>query len=275
MNDADREEIEALIRIAVPRVFRDRTDPLEILDDIHFRERFRLSRNGFYYVLSLIRDDLAPQTIRSASLTSAQKFAVFLETIGSDNLQRVSGVTLGCSQPTVSRIIAEVSDLFYRRRREFISWPTQEQQRVMKRSRSANYNCNNFFLVRKDYHSINMGAIADLDQRFIWISVKFPGRAHDSRVFRSSQLYRDLCTGRKKGVLLADSAYRSEKFLLKPILTETRTEAEGRYTRALCKGRAIIEHAFGSLKRQFQSLHTELRYAFKTHILPRKFFIQA
>lgn len=35
---------------------------------------------------------------------------------------------------------------------------------------------------RKGFHSINVGAIADLDQKFLWVSAKYPGRAHDSKV---------------------------------------------------------------------------------------------
>ncbi|CAJ0606640.1 unnamed protein product [Cylicocyclus nassatus] len=64
---------------------------------------------------------------------------------------------------------------------------------------------------------------------------------------------------RKDDVL--HSAYRSERFILKPILRSDRTPAEARYTDAVCRGRVIIENAFGSLKRQFLSLHTELRHA--------------
>ncbi|EYC31179.1 hypothetical protein Y032_0004g2001 [Ancylostoma ceylanicum] len=105
-----------------------------------------------------------------------------------------------------------------------------------------------------------MGAIADIDHKFLWISVKFPGRAHDSRVFRSSRLYHEFARGQKAGILLADSAYRLERFLLKPILSENRSEAEANFTEALCRGRVVVEHAFGTLKRQFQSLHTELKH---------------
>ncbi|EPB69391.1 hypothetical protein ANCCEY_11510 [Ancylostoma ceylanicum] len=42
-------------------------------------------------------------------------------------------VTLECSQPTVSRVVTGVSDLLYRRRHEFITWPNQEEQRTMSR----------------------------------------------------------------------------------------------------------------------------------------------
>ncbi|VDN25948.1 unnamed protein product, partial [Cylicostephanus goldi] len=171
-------------------------------------------------------------------------------------VQRITAITLGCSQPTVSRIIAQVSDLFYRRRKEFIKWPEpNEQQNTQRR-----------FLELCGIPNV-VGALDGSHVKIIAPSV-----SEDSYVFRSSVLYRSLQTGRKTGILLADSAYRSERFLLKPILRENRTAAgscshtqllilETRYTDAVCRGRVVIENAFGSLKRQFQALHTELRHS--------------
>ncbi|WKY14858.1 hypothetical protein Q1695_000401 [Nippostrongylus brasiliensis] len=116
------------------------------------------------------------------------------------------------------------------------------------------------YVSRKGYHSINVGAIADLDTKFLWISVAFPGKALDSRVFRSNVLYRDFSAGRKQGVLLGDSAYRLENFLLKPYLGDRMTEPQRRFTEALQRGRVCVGRAFEALKRQFLSLHTELQY---------------
>ncbi|VDP46027.1 unnamed protein product [Heligmosomoides polygyrus] len=90
MKESERELRDAMMRTAVPRVFRDRLNPLDFLDDYSFRQRFRLSRMGFSLTLHLIADDLSPQTTRSASLTAAQKLGIFLETIGSSSNQAVN-----------------------------------------------------------------------------------------------------------------------------------------------------------------------------------------
>ncbi|CAJ0590898.1 unnamed protein product [Cylicocyclus nassatus] len=269
MDDSERETIQYLIEMATSRELRERVDPLLILDENRIRQRFRLTRNGFHSLLALIQDDLASRTLRTRSLTSAHKLGIFLEHVGSASLERTTALTLGCSQSTISRVIAEVSDLFYRRRKEFIKWPQEDEQRVMQTRFFelcgiphiigaldgshvriiAPSISEDSYVNRKDYHSINMAAVCNLDQRFLWGFFK---------VFRSSDLYRSFQTGRKTGKLLADSAYRSEKFPLKLILREYRTAVEARYTDAVCRGRVIIENAFGSLKRQFQALHTEL-----------------
>ncbi|CAL2041673.1 unnamed protein product [Caenorhabditis brenneri] len=122
------------------------------------------------------------------------------------------------------------------------------------------------FVNRKSYHSLNVGLACDFDLSFVWISCKFGGSAHDSRVFRESALHQGLQAGTLKGILLGDSAYRSEAFLYKPILNPA-TDPEKRYTDALCRGRVKIENAIGCLKRQFHSLHGELRPEVAVHII--------
>ncbi|EPB66548.1 hypothetical protein ANCCEY_14361 [Ancylostoma ceylanicum] len=81
------------------------------------------------------------------------------------------------------------------------------------------------------------------------------------QVFRESRIHQEFMSGQKTGILLADSGYRAENFILKPILRENRTPAEERFTTAQCRDRAIVERASGSLKKQFSSLHSELRYS--------------
>ncbi|VDL73941.1 unnamed protein product [Nippostrongylus brasiliensis] len=280
----ERQLNEKPIRRIASRRFRHRLSPLDVQDDATFRHRFRLSRHCFRYVLGLIGDDLNPQTARSRSLTNSQKLGIFLETIGSSNLQRTTGVALGCSQSTVSRVIRDVSEVFWRRRNEFILWPTEEEQTAMSErffdicripkvvgaidgthvKIIAPTESEDSYVNRKGYHSINVGAVADLDSRFIWLSVAFPGKTHDSKVFRMDALYDDLRSGRRSGVLLGDGAYRLEPFLLKPFLGEDMTEPQVRFTEALQEGRACVARAFGALKRQFQSLQIELQYSPQT-----------
>ncbi|EGT50945.1 hypothetical protein CAEBREN_29807 [Caenorhabditis brenneri] len=174
MEDIDR-EIEGNNAVRRPRIFRDRADPFETLNDEQFRLRYRFSRRGFFTLLESLED----------SITTSD---------------------------------------------------------------------------RKSYHSLNVGLACDYDLSFIWISCRFGGSAHDSRVFRKSALHADLQSGEKKGILLGDSAYRAETYLYKPILN-SQNEAEKKYTDAVCRGRVRIENAIGALKRQFHSLHSEVRYA--------------
>ncbi|EPB66503.1 hypothetical protein ANCCEY_14407 [Ancylostoma ceylanicum] len=214
----EREENELLMRAAAPRLFLPRRDPMEMLSDERFREQFRLTRRGFAFVLSLLEDDLQSSTRRSAALTPAQKLSIFMDVFGSASIQRK---TYGYSQATVSRVIAEVSDVLYNRREEFIHWPDEDR---LAETRMAFFDScgipevvgaidgthikiiapvvdEDSYVNRKDYHSLNLSIISDANQRI-----------------------------------------------------------KDRYTNAVCAGRAVVERAIGALKRQFFMLHLELRY---------------
>jgi hypothetical protein len=115
------------------------------------------------------------------------------------------------------------------------------------------------YVGRKPGHFINVQAVALPDCSFSNVVIKYPGSAHDSRIFRESSLYADLVAGRKQGLLLGDSAYALQPFLMKPLANPV-TIAEKRYQKAFCSTRATVERAFGQLKGRFNCLHQELRY---------------
>ncbi|KAK6037005.1 hypothetical protein COOONC_25490 [Cooperia oncophora] len=73
------------------------------------------------------------------------------------------------------------------------------------------------YVCRKGYHSLNVGVIVDHEMKIRWVCSRWPGSAHDSRVFKTSAIYGQLQRRQLRGVLLGDSAYASETFLLKPV----------------------------------------------------------
>ncbi|TKR96881.1 hypothetical protein L596_010832 [Steinernema carpocapsae] len=183
------------------------------------------------------------------------------------------------SQPTVSRALWRVVQAVTRRLDQFITWPNDAESREIT-SRffdltgipnvigaidgshcriQAPVEREYEFVNRKQFHSINCMVIATPALIAISVNARFPGRSHDSRVFKNSRIYADLANRRKKGVLLGDSAYSAERFLLKPIL-RPQDDAQRRYTDALCRGRVVVENFFGVVKRHFHILHAEMRY---------------
>ena len=115
------------------------------------------------------------------------------------------------------------------------------------------------YVGRKGGHTINMQGIALADGSFSNVIAKYPGSAHDARIFRESSLYTELLEGRKEGLLLGDSAYALAPFLMKPLPNPT-ADPEKRYQAAFLATRAAVERAFGQLKQRFNCLHQELRY---------------
>jgi nuclease HARBI1 len=118
----------------------------------------------------------------------------------------------------------------------------------------------NEYVGRKEGHRVNIQAVALPDGSFSNVVARYPGSAHDSRVFRESSLHMDLVAGRKEGLLIGDSAYALSPFLMKP-LTNPRTQPERNYQESLLATRATVERNFGQLKGRFNCLHQKLRYS--------------
>ena len=92
---------------------------------------------------------------------------------------------------------------------------------------------------------------------------RWPGSAHDSHIFRTSAIGRQLegtGAGLTDGVLLGDSGYACSPFLMTPYLNP-KTRQEENFNRAHKVTRCLIERTFGLLKRRFHVLHSEVRMA--------------
>ena len=90
---------------------------------------------------------------------------------------------------------------------------------------------------------------------------RWPGSAHDSHIFRTSAIGRQLeGSGLTDGVLLGDSGYACSPYLMTPYFNPV-TRKEELFNRAHKITRCIIERSFGVLKRRFHVLHSEVRMA--------------
>ncbi|CAC5410615.1 HARBI1 [Mytilus coruscus] len=108
------------------------------------------------------------------------------------------------------------------------------------------------YVCRKQFHAINVQAIADADLRFTNIVVKWPGATHDAFILSNSsmpQIMEDM-----NGWLLGDSGYPLKKWLMTPLLNP-HSEKEISYNKAHCQTRNTVERAFGVLKARFRCLH--------------------
>ncbi|XP_068671313.1 uncharacterized protein [Montipora foliosa] len=96
---------------------------------------------------------------------------------------------------------------------------------------------------------------------FTNVVARWPGRTHDSQVFRTSDISTYLQNNHRSlddGVLLGDSGYACSPFLMTPY-TVTRNAAQEAYNDAHAKTRVVIEQTFGRWKRRFHVLHAEIR----------------
>lgn len=263
----------------VPRLFRGRTCPYDTLTDVEFRKDYRFTRPVFYKICGMLAEDLERCHGRGVDMTIADQVALSIHLLGRNVMQSDAARIAGCHQATVSRVLSLFLKGIVKRAGEYIKWPTSEECTEIRRAFLKRYRIPGIvgiidgthcriqrptdheedFVCRKGYHSINAGVVVDFEGKARWISATWPGSAHDSRVFKTSQLYAQLKAKEVEGAIVGDSAYGSEEFLLKP-LNIVRNSQEMRYNNAICSARSRIEQCFGVLKRQFHILHGECRY---------------
>lgn len=116
------------------------------------------------------------------------------------------------------------------------------------------------YINRKNFPSINVQATCDAQERFTSIDATWPGSVHDSRIFKTSSLYRQLQANSAASTtfVLADSGYGAAPWVLVPYQAPS-TPAQTYFNSIYAKERVIIERCFGQLKRRFPALHYKLR----------------
>lgn len=91
--------------------------------------------------------------------------------------------------------------------------------------------------------------------RVLDVVSRWPGSAHDARIFTNSNIYYRLRCGDfgYDSVIVADSAYPPERFICKP-LAQTNTYNERSYQYAQIRARNVVERVNGQLKKRFPIL---------------------
>ena len=260
------------------RVFRDRIQPLDFMDDDELISRYRLPRHCIIELCDTMTNDLQRPSMRSHALPVSTQVLVALRYYATGSMQRVAGDLHGISQPSVSRCVSAVSASLTRLASTYIKFPTDEatQRHVMndfyKTAAFPNVlgcvdgtqiailapSCNEqVYVCRKGFHSLNVQAICDAKLRFLNIVAKYPGSAHDAFIWRNCAVHHYLQQHTTSGVqkwLLGDSGYPVSQFLMTPV-THPSTVAENNYNKKHSQTRNAIERAFGVLKMRFRCLH--------------------
>ncbi|XP_041472595.1 putative nuclease HARBI1 [Lytechinus variegatus] len=253
-----------------------RVHPLNTYTNAELIQRYRFDREGILYITNLIYDDIAPRANRNFPIEPIDKICTALHFYATGCFQRTDGDTLCISQPSVSKIITQVTDALLTKLHQFVHLPNDVERR---QNMDRFFGIANFpgivglidgthvriqeptenedqFVNRKRYHSINVQIVVDASYRIINIDAQWPGSVHDSRILRQSGLGEILNNG--DGHLFGDSGYPSRRWLVTPFL-RPQTPAEERFNRAHKLTRSMVERAIGQLKRRFHCLHGELR----------------
>ena len=266
----------------VKRPLKDRTNPLSSYDDSEFYIRFRLKKDGFQYIFSLVEHQLNNSQGRGRfpSVPPILQFSVTLRYYATAGFQSATGDLFGLHQSTVSRVVRKTSQAIASLSPTIIKIPSNEE------SLTTNLyflNYSNFpgvtgivdgthvwiqspggesaelYRNRKGWFSLNVQVVCNEKHKFINVVARWPGSVHDSRIWQNSRIRRDLEEGKLQGVILGDSAYPLSKQLLVPFDYPCSSGKHGRFNRALCRCRVFIEQTIGNWKRRFPVLAFKIR----------------
>ena len=158
------------------RIFRDRTHPLEIYDDITLVKKFRLHRQAILDITDSVCNELEYALPRKGSLSPVLQVLLTLRFYATGAFQDVIADLIGVSQPTVCRTVSRVTNALSRQVGQWISMPNQRDADINKQKFFAMQRFPNVigcidgthvriqspveqeheFVNRKGYHSINV-----------------------------------------------------------------------------------------------------------------------
>ncbi|XP_033098538.1 protein ANTAGONIST OF LIKE HETEROCHROMATIN PROTEIN 1-like [Anneissia japonica] len=131
----------------------------------------------------------------------------------------------------------------------------------------APYDRPNDYYNRKGHHSIVLQAVTDHMLRFTNIYVGWPGRVHDSRILRNSEIFAkaenrqllpvrtELISGVQVPLLiLGDPAYPLKTWLMKGFPGENLPRQQQTFNYRLSRARMVVERSFGMLKGRWRLL---------------------
>ncbi|XP_053366807.1 putative nuclease HARBI1 [Clarias gariepinus] len=257
----------------IPRVLRDRQDPLAQHDNILI-ERYRFSREGILYIISLLNPYVKCSSRRSRALTTAQTVCIALRFFASGTFLYTVGDAENVAKSAVCRAIRKVYLALKKFVRVYVLFPSHLRPQAVKQKFFAiagfpnvigAIDCTHIpikappgpnegdFVNRKGVHSINVQMVCDSLCHITNVEAKWPGSVHDSRIFRESQLFQRFERGDYDGVLIGDRGYACRQYFMTPFPNPNPCP-QARYNAALTRTRARIEMTFGQLKGRFQCL---------------------
>ena len=216
-------------------LYEDETgEQLPWLTDDEFLQKYRMSRESFWQLVDLIKNDVvfANEHSKKKQAPVPHQLLVFLHYVGTSGsgannprVRNVFGIGRGTAELYRNRVCRAIRAL----KSEYVKWPEEPERQAIAYRVMEKYRIPNCIAVADgtllplmyepqcvdapDYHgrkfpySLSVMIVND-DQRYIrYFLAGFPGCAHDSRVYAATKLAREPQTHfGDKYYLIADSA---------------------------------------------------------------------
>ena len=263
-------------------------------DANRFFETFRMTRETFNYILENVRDDLIKKTLVEEPVAPDFRLAITIYKLSRGDYMYTIGEMCGLAVSTVSVIVSEtcrvivntlwdesVGKLLPKSEEDFTNliakfgeeWQFPYVFGAIDGSHLPIKCCRGGAKARKQYfnfkgfYSIVLIALVDAQYRFIWASVGAPGNTHDSTLFQSTRLWKQISDGdivpnlvhQVKDVevpplILGDGAFPLRPWIMKPHGDAVLSREKRYFNFRLSRARLVTEGAFGRLKSRFRIL---------------------
>ncbi|KAI4454229.1 hypothetical protein MML48_10g00014645 [Holotrichia oblita] len=283
-SDEDEDDIFEVARR--PYIIKYRPNYMEEMDDTEFYARFRLKRETVTILYQQIEEHLQVLWNQNRSVTPINKLLLALRFYATGSFLQVAADFSGVCTSTASRTVRKVSTVIASLRPQIIKAPnTEVEVREIQQGFYEMYNfprvigcvdCTHIriqspggdqaevFRNRKGYFSLNTQVVCDHNLRAIDVVARWPGSSHDATIFNNSAFKHKMEQNLfGNGILLGDSAYPLQNYLLTPV-ANPQTQGEVRYNFAHVRTRNIIERFFGVWKRRFPVLSMGMRIKIQT-----------
>lgn len=267
---------------------------LNTFSEARFKSTFRITRETFWYILSKIQIRLDRQTVTEDPISPACRLAICLYRLARGDYFYTISELFGFGRSTVSVIVNEVTQAiievlwdehvskhFPRGKQQFeekmldmeelwqfpCSWAAIDGCHIPLKCPDGGLSACKEYHNFKNFYSVVLMGLVDAKYRFIWGSSGFPGNSHDSIIFQSTQLWRDL-TERETippiakdlngtivpPLILGDSAFPFQSWLKKPFTNAVLTPQQHYFNYRLSRARMVTEGAYGQLKGRWRVL---------------------
>ncbi|CAC5369692.1 HARBI1 [Mytilus coruscus] len=229
------------------RVFRDRTNPLELYNDEDMIKRYRFPRATVLELIDRVSPMKETPTRRSMLISTSTQISCKrglpvgggdIHGISTSSASRIIHRVCSAINSCISNIqfprdadLTAVKEGFYR----IATFPNVigaiDGTLIPIQGLSGDDEPN--FVCRKGYHAINVQAVVDHILRFTNVVVRWPGSTHDAFILQQSALYRHMDTNLNAGWLLGDSGYPLKVWLISPLANPSNPQ-EQRFNNSHC-----------------------------------------
>ncbi|XP_071947392.1 uncharacterized protein [Antedon mediterranea] len=255
-----------------------------------WRENFRMGQATFNYLVDILEPHIGRQDNPfNRNIPTKKLVGIALYRLSTNCDLRTIANLFGVSRSTVCEVVHSVCKAIVEFLQPvYIVWP--EGQRLAETVHSfrqflgfpqcvgaidgshipiiAPHDRPNDYYNRKGWHSIVLQAVADHMLRFTNIYVGWPGRVHDARILRNSDIFEkgenrqlfpmqnEVISGIEVPLLiLGDPAYPLKSWLMKGFPErENITRDQRTFNYRLSRARMVIERSFGMLKGRWRIL---------------------